>query len=121
MEKRFWLPMPGDILLTRNRALGGRANSAYQRMRRLRYLCIAIEFTPTHAALVLGTDQIVHSTKHAKSAGKRPEIGLRDLLQLILAFKRGGHEELKWHPKYLDLIHVARRILRPWRGCRHVL
>ena len=72
-------------------------------MRRLRYLCIAIEFTPTHAALVLGTDQIVHSTKHAKSAGKRPEIGLRDLLQLILAFKRGGHEELKWHPKYLDL------------------
>ena len=28
MEKRFWLPMPGDILLTRNRALGGRANSA---------------------------------------------------------------------------------------------
>src|SRR2546423_294243 len=42
MEKRFWRPMPGDILLTRSRAFGGRVNAACQRIMRWRHFFTAL-------------------------------------------------------------------------------
>lgn len=57
---------PGSILLTRNRGLGGKLNSTYQRIRRWRehkHGPYADNFIPTHASLVLGLDDIIHSIK----------------------------------------------------------
>jgi hypothetical protein len=103
--------MPGDIFLTRTHTISGRINAAYQRIRRQREFGSKLEFIPTHAALALSGDFVIHSNKHSEQQSEQVTIGLRAAFELLITLGTKGSKEARQHPEYPKLIKAARTAL----------
>src|SRR5947208_1714126 len=106
----------GDIILTRNNSLNGRVNAAYQKLRRKPYLTDAVKsyaFIPTHAALVLSSNEVIQSNKRSTQTKGAKTANLfkpRPLQFLSDMYKNGLHHALR-QVEHRAMLNLTRLLL----------
>jgi hypothetical protein len=104
---------PGDILLMRNPH--GRFNPTYQQLMRIRKFrklpAGESQFIPTHAALLLDNNAVIHSNRIQAASGEdKPKLNLKGAIELGWTMARHGQEEVQRHPLYPALIEAKRQV-----------
>jgi hypothetical protein len=98
MSEYFLQVRTGDILLTRSHTLSGKINAAYQRIRRRKERGGKTDFVPTHAALALSSETVIHSNKLNDNSSGRARARLRAFFQLLIELCRAGLDAARRHP-----------------------